>query len=90
MILSRSLAQIVVIMTLTSVMGPDEPAKAITRIGNSRTTTFQSSNSKLAESRVGNGRTINRVQPSYKISGTLVGNGLQSDSRKPLAAEKYI
>jgi hypothetical protein len=68
MILSRSLTQIVVTMILTSVMGPDEPAEAITRIGNSRTTTFQSSNSKLAESRVGNSRTINRVQPSYKIS----------------------
>jgi hypothetical protein len=84
MLLSRSLAQILVVLTLTSVTVPDVPAEAITRIGNSRTTTFKVSNGKLAESRVGNGRTIERVQPSRKISGHLVGNGLWSDPRNRL------
>lgn len=71
MILFRSLAQVLVVLTLTSVIVPDRPAEAITRIGNSRTPTFKDSNGKLAESRVGNGRTIERVHPSRKISGTV-------------------
>ncbi len=87
MISSRSLTQILVVLALTSVMIADAPAKAITRIGNSRTTTFKVSNGKLAESRVGNGRTIEWVQLSGKISGTLVGNGLWSDPRKTLATD---
>jgi len=84
MILFRSLAQVLVVLTLTSVIVPDRPAEAITRIGNSRTTTFKVSNGNLAESRVGNGRTIERVQPIRKISGHLVGNGLWSDPRSRL------
>lgn len=84
MTLFRSVVQMLVVLTLTSVMVSDEPAEAITRIGNSQTTTFQNNNGKLAESRVGNGRTINQMQSSYKISGTLVGNGLRPDPRNPL------
>jgi hypothetical protein len=88
MLLSRSLAQILVVLTLTSVIIPNRPAEAIIRIGNSRTTTFKVSDGKLVESRVGNGRTIERVQSIRKISGHLVGNGLWSDPRKPLVTEK--
>lgn len=65
MILSCSLAQVLVVLTLTLVIVPDRPVEAITRIGNSRSTTFKVSNGKLAESRVGNGRTIERVLSGY-------------------------
>ncbi|MEH2362002.1 hypothetical protein [Nostoc sp.] len=75
MILFPSLAKILVALALMSVIVPDMPAQAITRIGNSRTTT-KVNNNKLAESRVGNGRTIDRKQPSRKILGHLVGNGV--------------
>lgn len=75
MILSRSLANILVALALMSVIVSHRPVQAITRIGNSRVTTIEVNNNKVAESRVGNGRTINRKQPSRKISGHLVGNG---------------
>ena len=85
MISYRSLTQILVVLTLTSVMIADRPAEAITRIGNSRTTTSNVSNDKLAESRVGNGRTIDRVQSSPKILGTLIGNGCGLTQENPLS-----
>lgn len=69
MILSHSLAQILVALALTLVVVPDMPAEAITRIGNALATTIKVNNNKLAESRVGNGRTIDTKQPSRKISG---------------------
>ncbi|MEA5551962.1 hypothetical protein VB713_13505 [Anabaena cylindrica UHCC 0172] len=75
MISSRSLAKILAVLTLMSVIVPDIPAQAIIRIGNSRTTTIKVNHNKLAESRVGNGRTVERKQPSRKICGHLVGNG---------------
>lgn len=75
MILSRSLAKILVALALMSVIVPHRPVQAITRIGNNRDTTIEVNKNKFAESRVGNGRTIDRKQPSRKISGHLVGNG---------------
>ncbi|MEH2236700.1 hypothetical protein [Nostoc sp.] len=74
MILFRSLAKILVALALISVILPDRPAQAITRVGNSRATTIKVNKNKLAESRVGNGITIDQKQPSRKISGHLVGN----------------
>ncbi|WP_375495411.1 hypothetical protein [uncultured Nostoc sp.] len=57
---------------MTLVVVPDISAEAITRIGNSRTTSIKVNNNKHAKSRVGNGRTIDQKQPSHKISGHLV------------------
>ncbi|MCG6137621.1 MAG: hypothetical protein MET45_23800 [Nostoc sp. LLA-1] len=75
MLLSHSLAQIMLALALSLVFIPNMPAEALTRIGNSRITSIKVNNNKLAESRVGNGRTLDRKQPSRKISGYLVGNG---------------
>jgi hypothetical protein len=47
MISYRSLTQILVVLTLISVMIADRPAEAITRIGNSRTTTSNVSTTNL-------------------------------------------
>ncbi|MEH1925311.1 hypothetical protein [Nostoc sp.] len=74
MILSHSLAQILVALVLTLVVVPDISAEATTRIGNSRTTSIKVNNNKHAESKVDNGRTIDQKQPSRKISGHLVGS----------------
>lgn len=64
-----SVAHILVALILMSVIAPDIPAEAITRIGNAFATTVKVNNNKLAESRVGNGRNIDTKQPSRKISG---------------------
>ncbi|MEH1827429.1 MAG: hypothetical protein V7L22_19040 [Nostoc sp.] len=75
MILSHSLAQILVALVLTLLVVPDISAEATTRIGNSRTTSIKINNNKHTESRLGNGRTTDQKQPSRKISSHLVGNG---------------